>query len=178
MKRNLMVMGLALLLSGCGFQLRGTGAFPLAELDVKARNAFGETLVQVRESLANQGVTLTSQAPYALHLIKEQEQVRAASYNNLSRGAEQQLNLLLTYQIVDQNNLTLVEDQVQAQRFYMHDQNNVIGSNEEAQQLRVEMRRELILQLLTQLRTLTPERLATLQQRADAKAAREKNHAH
>jgi LPS-assembly lipoprotein len=37
MKRNLLVIGLAGLLSACGFQLRGTGdvQFALKELDVK-----------------------------------------------------------------------------------------------------------------------------------------------
>ena len=52
-KRNLLVMGLAVLLSACGFQLRGTGTNELTikELDVSARNAYGETVVQLRDTL-------------------------------------------------------------------------------------------------------------------------------
>lgn len=52
-KRNLLVMGLAVLLSACGFQLRGTGTTELAikELDVSARNAYGETVTQLRQTL-------------------------------------------------------------------------------------------------------------------------------
>ena len=40
-KRNLLVMGLAVLLSACGFQLRGTGTnqLTLTELGLSARNA-------------------------------------------------------------------------------------------------------------------------------------------
>ena len=47
-KRNLLVMGLAVLLSACGFQLRGTGTNELAikELDLSARNAYGEVVTQ------------------------------------------------------------------------------------------------------------------------------------
>ena len=40
-KRNLLVIGLAVMLSACGFQLRGTGSTELSvkEMDVSARNA-------------------------------------------------------------------------------------------------------------------------------------------
>ena len=42
-KRNLLVIGLAVMLSACGFQLRGTGSTELSvkEMDVSARNAYG-----------------------------------------------------------------------------------------------------------------------------------------
>ena len=52
-KRNLLVMGLAVLLSACGFQLRGTGTNQLSitELDVTARNAYGDTVRQLRQVL-------------------------------------------------------------------------------------------------------------------------------
>ncbi len=45
-KRNLLVMGLAVLLSACGFQLRGTGTNELTvkELDLSARDAYGTTV--------------------------------------------------------------------------------------------------------------------------------------
>ena len=41
MKRNLVVIGLAVLLSACGFQLRGTGSaeFAVKEIDLQARYA-------------------------------------------------------------------------------------------------------------------------------------------
>ena len=55
-KRNLLVMGLAVLLSACGFQLRGTGTNELAikELDLSARNAYGETVTQLRQVAGKQ----------------------------------------------------------------------------------------------------------------------------
>lgn len=175
-----MVVGLAVMLSACGFQLRGTGVndFALSELDVKARNAFGETLNDVRDNLANHGVRLTSQAPYTLVLVREEESTRAASYSNLGRGSEQQLNLALHYQILDQKEHVLVSDKVQSQRFYLQDYNNVIGSSEEARQIKNEMRQELIQQLLQQLHLLTPERLSELTQLAEQKAQHEASHAH
>nr|BFE93894.1 hypothetical protein GCM10020185_44300 [Pseudomonas brassicacearum subsp. brassicacearum] len=55
-KRNLLVVGLAVLLSACGFQLRGTGTTELAikELDLSARDAFGDTVKMLRDTLEKQ----------------------------------------------------------------------------------------------------------------------------
>jgi len=52
-KRNLMVAGLALLLSACGFQLRGTGdaEFALTEIDLQARDSHGQTVQQLKDLL-------------------------------------------------------------------------------------------------------------------------------
>ena len=71
-KRNLLVMGLAVLLSACGFQLRGTGTnqLTITELDVSARNAYGDTVRQLRQVLENSGVKLTANAPYKLILTR------------------------------------------------------------------------------------------------------------
>ena len=96
-KRNLLVIGLATLLSACGFQLRGTGdvQFALKELDVSARNAYGETVNQVREVLQNNDVRVYPGAPYSLVLSNEQENRRAASFTSSARTAEYELNKTL-----------------------------------------------------------------------------------
>jgi LPS-assembly lipoprotein len=56
---------------------------------------------------------------------------------------------------------------VQVEKIYVHDGNNLIGSDQEANQIRGEMRNELVQKMVVQLQQLTPERLQTLQQRAD-----------
>ena len=60
-KRNLVVLGLTLLLSACGFQLRGTGdvEFGLKEIDLQARNSYGETVQQLESLLQSNGVRVT-----------------------------------------------------------------------------------------------------------------------
>ena len=70
MKRNLVVIGLAVLLSACGFQLRGTGSgeFAVKEIDLQARNAYSDTAKQLRQLLENSGVKVHNGAPYRLFL--------------------------------------------------------------------------------------------------------------
>ncbi|MBP8202693.1 MAG: hypothetical protein KAX70_02135 [Pseudomonas sp.] len=174
-KRNLLVIGLATLLSACGFQLRGTGEvqFALKELDVSARNAYGETVKQVREVLQNNNVRVYPGAPYSLVLSNEQEDRRAASFTSAARTAEYELNKTLEYEIRGSKDLLLLSDKVEAQSFYTQDGNNLISGDQEATQIRQEMNRELIQQLVLRLQQITPEQLDQLQQTAQAKAKAE-----
>ncbi|MDX5373566.1 MAG: LPS assembly lipoprotein LptE [Pseudomonadaceae bacterium] len=175
MKRNLVVIGLAVLLSACGFQLRGTGSaeFALKEIDLQARNAYGETAKQLQQLLQNSGVKVHSGAPYRLFLANERETQRTASYTSSARSAEYELTSTLDYEIRGQKNLLLLQDKLEVQSVYVHDENNLIGSDQESAQVRQEMRRELIQQLSLRLQLLTPAQLEQLQQEAEARAAAE-----
>ena len=97
-KRNLLVIGLAVLLSACGFQLRGTGTTELAitELDLSARNAYGETVKQLRQVLESSGVKVYSGAPYKLVLTDEQDTQRILSYAGAGRTGEYQVSTVLS----------------------------------------------------------------------------------
>ncbi|AZD10741.1 MULTISPECIES: LPS assembly lipoprotein LptE [Pseudomonas] len=174
-KRNLLVMGLAVLLSACGFQLRGTGTTELAikELDLSARNAYGETVTQLRQVLQSSGVKVYAGAPYKLVLTREQESQRSLSYAGAGRSAEYELTTVLNYEIQGQNNLTLLSDKLQVQKVYIHDGNNLVGSDQESLEVRKEMRRDLVQNMMLRLQLLTPTQLDQLQQTADARAKAE-----
>jgi LPS-assembly lipoprotein len=174
-KRNLLVMGLAVLLSACGFQLRGTGTTELAikELDLSARNAYGETVTQLRQVLESSGVKVYSGAPYKLALTDEQETQRILSYAGAGRTGEYQLSTVLNYDISGQGNLSLLSDKLEVQKVFIHDGNNLVGSDQEANDARKEMRRELVQRMMLRLQQLTPAQLDQLQQTAEAKAKAE-----
>ena len=174
-KRNLLVMGLAILLSACGFQLRGTGTnqLTLTELNVSARNAYGETVRELRQVLENSGVKLTTSAPYKLVLTNEQETQRAATYSGLGGSVEYELTNVLSYDIKGQNNLQLLDGKIEVHKIYLQDTSNITGSNQEASMVRREMRRDLVQQMVLRLEQLTPERLAELQHVAEQKAQAE-----
>ncbi|WP_033937180.1 LPS assembly lipoprotein LptE, partial [Pseudomonas aeruginosa] len=87
--------------------------------------------------------------------------------------AEFELTNTINYEIVGANDLVLMSNQVQVQKVYVHDENNLIGSDQEAAQLRSEMRRDLIQQLSMRLQTLTPAQLDEAQRQAEAKAKAE-----
>ncbi|EQM73710.1 LPS assembly lipoprotein LptE [Stutzerimonas stutzeri] len=170
-KRNLAVAGLALLLSACGFQLRGTGetSFALEEINLQARNSYGDTAKDLEELLKDNGVRVYPGARYTLDLVREQNRQRTASYTTAARTAEYELSSVLDYQFRGPQDTVLLEDSVEARKVYVHDSSNLIGSDQEAEQLRQEMRRELLQQVSMRIRGITPAQLDQLQQTAEAR---------
>jgi LPS-assembly lipoprotein len=172
---SLALIGLTGVLSACGFQLRGLGDtnFALKEIDVSARNAYGDTVTQLKQVLEGSGVKVVSRAPYHLILASENVTQRSVSYTSSARSAENELTNTLSYEIRGADNLLLLANQVQVRKVYVQDENNLIGSDQEAQQIRAEMRRDLVQQMVTRLQLITPAQLDDLQAKAEAKAKAE-----
>ena len=171
-KRNLLVIALTVLLSACGFQLRGTGHTELAikDLDISARDAYGETARKLRQILENSGVNIHSGAPYKLILLSENESQRSLSSTGTYNSAEYGLKTVLDYEIQGSQGRSLLRSKLEVRKVYMHDGNNLAGSSGEAEQIRKEMRSDLVQQLVLRLQLLTPDQLAVMQKKADDKA--------
>ena len=174
-KRNLLVMGLAVLLSACGFQLRGTGTYEMAikEIDLSARNSYGETVTLMRQVLKNSGINVHSGAPYKLVLADEKESQRILSYAGAGRTGEYELTTVVDYVILGQGNLLLVSDKIEMQRVFIHDGNNLVGSDQEAADARKDTRREMVQRMMIRMQQLTPSQLDQLQETAEARAKAE-----
>ncbi|MDV7213641.1 LPS-assembly lipoprotein LptE [Azotobacter beijerinckii] len=176
-KRSLALVALTGLLGACGFHLRGTGGestrIALSELNLTARNAYGETQRLLRSQLEANGVKVYASAPYELVLTRETEKRRTASYTSTSRSMEYELSTTLEYELLDTRKLQLGSNELTVQKVYVHDQNNITGSTQEALQLREEMRREMVQQLILRLQQLTPERLAQMEKQAQERARAE-----
>ena len=170
-KRTVMMTSMVLLLSACGFQLRGTGMsdFALEEINLQARNSHGDTARQLEQLLENNDVRVHKGARYTLDLVREQTRQRTASYTSSARSAEYELTSILDYQFRGPQNTVLLEDSIEVQKVYVHDSSNLIGSDQEASQLRNEMRRELLQQLNMRISSITPAQLDQLQQTAEAR---------
>lgn len=163
------VFGAALLLSACGFQLRGTVTedIPLQELRLSVQDEYGQLQRALRETLVNHGVRVTDSARYHLQL---HEADRRRSLGSASRGGpvERELRSELTYQISNNAGQVLLgPETLSAQRAYGADRNNVTGNTEEEQLLRNEMRQELIRQLVLRLSHVSPTALQAREQAMD-----------
>jgi LPS-assembly lipoprotein len=174
-KRNLLLLGLSALISACGFQLRGTGdmQFGLSELNLEARNAFGEIVQQTRRGLETNGVRVTDSAPFTLVLTEENQTSRTVSFTSGARGAETELTRTLSYEIRGKNNLPLLNNQLMVQRSFVTDGNNIAGAGESQLQINREMTQAMVQQLLGRMQMITPVQLEALQAKADAKAKAE-----
>lgn len=168
----LLLVTLTTLLTACGFQLRGTAGndFAVQELDLRARNAYGELNRDLRLLLESRGVRISAAAPWRLLLTGEGETQRTASVTRSARSAEYELTATLDFELRDRANLLLLGDRLEVQKVYVQDDSNLIGSTQEATQLRSEMRRELVQQMALRLEQLTPARLEQLQREAEQRA--------
>lgn len=175
LKRSMTVLGLAFLLTACGFQLRGTGTMQMAltELNFAARDALSPLAQEVKESLADNQVQISANAPFTLYLGPEETSQRTASFTAGTRSAEYTLTTAASYELRAGNLPALITDRIEVQRTYAHNQNNITGSGQEAELLRGEMRRDLTLQLMMRLQAMSQAQLQDLQEQAQRKAQAE-----
>lgn len=175
LKRSITVLGLAFLMTACGFHLRGTGTTQMAlnELNFTARDALSPLGKMVKESLVNNKVQVSSSAPFTLYVGPEETTQRTASFTAGTRSAEYTLTTAVSYELRSGKLPTLVQDRIEVQRTYAHNQNNVTGSGQEESLLREEMRRDLVMQLMMRLQAVTPTQLEALKEQAQRKAQAE-----
>ncbi len=175
LKRTITVQGLAFLMTACGFHLRGTGTTQMAlnELNFTARDALSPLGKMVKESLVNNKVQVSSSAPFTLYVGPEETTQRTASFTAGTRSAEYTLTTAVSYELRSGKLPTLLQDRIEVQRTYAHNQNNVTGSGQEESLLREEMRRDLVMQLMMRLQAVTPTQLEALKEQAQRKAQAE-----
>jgi LPS-assembly lipoprotein len=152
---------MAALLSGCGFALRGTAALPveLQTLYLESLDPGTEILREMRRVLQNNQITLL-QAPaaesYRLGIGEEQNTERALSVNANARAGEYELTMSLPFQLRQGGTILLGPETLQTSKVYLADPENAVAKNEEAQQIRSEMRRELAQQIIRRLEAVSP----------------------
>lgn len=178
---HLFTLFIALLLSACGFQLRGLGSYELAfsQLALSSEDPHSALTRAVQLRLQSQGIDISPAAEFGLHLGREQHERRRVSGSPGSHSAEYQLSNSLSYSIRSGNLPALVSGQVQVQRNLVNNQNQTSASDEEERLLRSEMRDELVMQLMLRLHALQPEQLQLRKEQelkrleAESAAARE-----
>lgn len=167
MKRCLpaLLIAATTLVSACGFHLRGSGDaahLSVPELSLSTRNTYDNLTTSVRRMLEEGGVRVVPGAGYKLVLGDLQETRRTASYTLNTRSAEYELTSRLPFEIRSKDDVLLLNDTLEVQKTVVNDESNLAGSDQEQDQLRNEMRRELVLQLQGRLQQLSVERLNEL----------------
>jgi len=145
---------LLLLLSGCGFALRGSADLPAAlqTMIVAGEEENGELLQEVRRALRNSGVTIVeADSPYLLRIGRESSGERVVSVNSNARAGEYELEMNLPFQLLQGGTAVLGPDTISLSRVYLTDPENAVAKEEEAELIRSELRRELAQQLLRRL---------------------------
>ncbi len=154
------VMGLCLilLLSACGFQLRGTVELPegVEPIYIGGLSSSGQLSIELRNLLSAYGVELNrdaAQANYQLIILEQTTDKRTASLGAGARVAEYQLIESVSFELRNSQGSTVLGPHELTQRKIMpNDPNKVVSTAEEEKILRREMLQQLAAKIARQLR--------------------------
>ena len=152
-----LLLSLALVLSACGFQLRGVGDNATAlpddwkNMHLVTSNPNGEFSREVETRFAAQGIQWTTleDANYRLDLGAERFSQRNLSLNAEARVAEFELTMTARFSVLDADNQVIIATtEVAVVRQMENDPRNVVGKAEETRIIKAEMRGDLARQIM------------------------------
>jgi LPS-assembly lipoprotein len=171
--RSLLTLILLLSLTSCGFHLRGSVQLPPELTEMAVRDASPATLIaaDLRRALGERGVRVFDTASMVLQLHGEAAGKRVLSVSREGKAQEYGLSYTVRFSVRDAAGaLWLAEQAVTTSRDLRFDANAVLGTGSEEAQLREEMRRDAVTQIL---RRLQHARAPAVEAAPDAKPVTE-----
>jgi LPS-assembly lipoprotein len=151
-----LVMLIALLLSACGYHLRGAMDLPSEMKTVYLEGASEPLREQFRKALASSQVQLVSTRAAAGTIItvsNEENLKRSLSLASTGYANQFGLEYRLNYEVTDANNKPLVKSQpVDIKREYFNNQQLILGKDNEETVIRNEMYQQAVRTIINQVR--------------------------
>ena len=143
-------------ITGCGYNLRGTGAGApeFSDLRLQLPGAEPEFERILRRSLETAGIVAYEAGAPDFPLLSigpESFSGRPASTTVQARAAQITLRLAVQFNLTDGETILIDQETLSVERTYYQDLRNIAGNREEAELLRGEMRQELVAQLMRRL---------------------------
>lgn len=155
----LMLSSAALVTSGCGFHLRGSVELPdVMEqtyiAGVTAESAMGSEIRNVLERAGGSVVAEQGVATATLLIHGEKLRKTVVGVDNSGKVSEYEMRLTLSYSLLDSEQQALVSEQeVRVIRLLLYDSASVLSSGKEETDLRRDMQRSAVRQMINRLRT-------------------------
>ena len=160
MKYRVLLLIVALMISGCGWQLRDSQIVgsSIGTIYLSSNNINAVLTKELKRALTTYGIAsgaTKTQSNYIIVITDFRENSRIASINSSGRVAEYQLNEDVDFYITDaEDNQILSLSTASVERVYEFREKDILASSNEEQRIRAEMRSELVRQILNRLRAL------------------------
>lgn len=143
---------LTLLLSACGWQLRGTTSVPTME-SLTLSGASTELKYSLEDELENQGVLVHNESPYELIIDDEEWMRRTSAVDDQGRQAEIELRYTLYWHLRDVKTgaLLTTPKRLMALRSLPWYPENAIASSDEEQLVRDDLYEDMTFRLINQI---------------------------
>ena len=157
---NVVIVLSLMVLVGCGFHLRGAVQLPDSLKTIyidglSTKRGLGRTLKQ--NLVSNDIVVLNSyeKGSAVLKILDNKFERRVLSVGSNAKVSEYELHGLIRYSVIDANQQTVIDsEEVEAQRDYQFDQDDVLGKAEEERSLREQLDQQLVRAIMRRLSTL------------------------
>ena len=166
LKSLLTVTTLTILLTACGWHLRGQVDVPVAfrilNLDVSKVDFISQNAI--KQSMLGNGITISDDAKYTVVLLDEAATKRALAVTTNAKASEYELSQSLTFELQDSEGLT-VSDKLEVVTYQTleYDASAEIGKAQEEKNLRLDMKQANAYKLLLRLKAIKLKAVETEQ---------------
>ncbi len=146
--RNSLLLSCMLVLSACGYHLRGFVKIPEQLQKVYLQGASGSLHNEMKMSLKfsdGELVETPEQAGIVIKILRDDMRRRVQSLSSTGKANEFELNYSLRYLLLDRNGKEIAETQeLTINRSYFNDQQAILSKNNEENVIRKEMYRQAV----------------------------------
>lgn len=152
----------AVLLTACGFHLRGqnTLALPFQTLYIASANIYTPFIGQLKRAVQAAGaqvVDTPEEAQLTLHIVSEKMEKIILSLSDAGRVREYQLNFSISFRAEDQAQQVLIAPaEIVLQRTFSYDDEQVLAKEREEMLLQENVRSDAVQQILRRLNRARP----------------------
>jgi len=150
------ILGMALLLSACGYHLRGALELPAGLKNVYLEGGSGQLQEQFNSAMKTSSVGIASSPETAgmiVRIFNEDNQRRVLSLSSTGTANDFELNYRFDYELVDSKNKVLMPRQsIDIKREYYNDQVAVIAKGNEETVIRNEMYQQAVRSMINRAR--------------------------
>lgn len=158
------LLSLLLLLTGCGYTLRGSersapppGADTVFVDSAQENSPLSQSVQSALQAQQLRIVTDATQATYILQIGPEEFDARTATVNGRARAAEYRYLLSAEVSLTQGQTILLSPERILVENQLFFDSYNTAGSIQEEDLVRQEMRQQFAQQLLSRLRALATQ---------------------
>lgn len=152
MKKYTVFSVLLLILTACGYHLRGTIAMPESLKNMYVFNAGPQLQNELKAVLKASKAQLASspnEASLVIKILNEDMKTRVLSIGSTGKSNESELNYFLQFQFYDnQENALMDEQRIEIAREYFNDQTAVLAKSNEEQIIRKEIYKQAVRMLM------------------------------
>ena len=148
-----------LLFHACGFHLAGEGSFSeeVSNTHVQASSSSKELIRLLEKNLVTNKINVvkSEEATALLNILSEETERVVLTLDSDGKAREYELLLNITFEVKTPNNSTLLKPQtISLNRDFVFDKSDLLGANEEEQDLYNEMRNDAAKLIVYRLQTI------------------------